>query len=519
MLEVPGGPAASASARDGCRSASLRIALRSASDFETFQRRASPSRARTVPTSREYVDLIVMVAIAGSIRPYSPTDGQRTEFAAICFFRVLASAPPRTWSAGQFARWALRAGNRNSLARLRRAAASSDWSLLICDRGDSPLSHFPPGHAGSERSSLPLFLRARQYATRAESRRHGAPVSDRHRAGARNPHQQRCAPPISLLRTTYCRPAGCPAPALAAPVEFPAAVRTMPLFEVRLARRATARLCRPEVGVPLPARRRADRTPIPRLSHFPPDHAGSERSSLPLFFSRLGSAPPRPWSAASDRHRAGARNPHQQRCAPPIRRRRTTYCRPAGCPAPALLLLLNYPPLYGPCRCLRFVSPAALPRGCADRRSAFPCLRDRRADRTPIPRLSHFPPGHAGSERSSLPLFEVFAYSPVRRPRRGAPVSDRHRAGARNPHRRRWPPPIPPGCEPTHRQPRSLTGDVERRPPTGIARARNPHQQRRPANLRFVSPAALRAAVPTEVGVPSRASPCLLEYAETHPAV
>ena len=33
-----------------------------------------------------------------------------------------------------------------------------------------PLSHFPPRHAGSERSSLPLFLRARQYATTGESR-------------------------------------------------------------------------------------------------------------------------------------------------------------------------------------------------------------------------------------------------------------------------------------------------------------------------------------------------------------
>ena len=39
------------------------------------------------------------------------------------------------------------------------------------------------------------FLRARQYTTRAESRGHGAPVSDRHRAGARNPPQQRCAVP------------------------------------------------------------------------------------------------------------------------------------------------------------------------------------------------------------------------------------------------------------------------------------------------------------------------------------
>ena len=36
---------------------------------------------------------------------------------------------------------------------------------------------------------------------RAESRRHGAPVSDRHRAGARNPPQQRRPPPISRLRT------------------------------------------------------------------------------------------------------------------------------------------------------------------------------------------------------------------------------------------------------------------------------------------------------------------------------
>ncbi len=39
---------------------------------------------------------------------------------------------------------ALRAGNRNFLARLRRAAASSDWSLLIVKGGRASLSHFPP---------------------------------------------------------------------------------------------------------------------------------------------------------------------------------------------------------------------------------------------------------------------------------------------------------------------------------------------------------------------------------------
>ena len=49
---------------------------------------------------------------------------------------------------------ALRAGNRNFLARLRRAAASSDWSLLIVKGGRAPLSHFPPGHAGVKPSGF-----------------------------------------------------------------------------------------------------------------------------------------------------------------------------------------------------------------------------------------------------------------------------------------------------------------------------------------------------------------------------
>ena len=45
-------------------------------------------------------------------------------------------------------------GNRNFLARLRRAAASSDWSLLIVKGGRAPLSHFPPGHAGVKPSGF-----------------------------------------------------------------------------------------------------------------------------------------------------------------------------------------------------------------------------------------------------------------------------------------------------------------------------------------------------------------------------
>ena len=48
----------------GCRLASLRMARRSASDFDTCQRRARSSSARTDSTSSEYVDLMVGVAMS-----------------------------------------------------------------------------------------------------------------------------------------------------------------------------------------------------------------------------------------------------------------------------------------------------------------------------------------------------------------------------------------------------------------------------------------------------------------------
>ena len=63
----------------------------------------------------------------------------------------------------------------------------------------------------------------------------------------------------------------------------------------------------------------------------------------------------------------------------------------------------------------------------------------------------------------------------------GAPVSDRHRAGARNPHRR----PAPRqshGCEPTHRQPRRITG-------TAGAPASSPGGGLRPASRGSAKPA------------------------------
>ena len=165
---------------------------------------------------------------------------------------------------------------------------------------------------------------------REESRgRLGTPTSGRHRppdaggtaycrlagwSGRPGNADLRSAPPARGGRTTYCRLAGCPAPATAAPVEVPVAGRTIPLFEVRLARRATARLCRPPPGelargrrslylsqrprgrfqtasqqwpirreyrgVPsaLPARRRADRTPIPT---FPTPPSAPRADKIP----------------------------------------------------------------------------------------------------------------------------------------------------------------------------------------------------------------------------------------------
>ena len=56
-------------------------------------------------------------------------------------------------------RLALRAGNRNSLVRRRRTAASSDWALPFCERGVPHFTHSP--RSGRQRtSSLPSVFPA-----------------------------------------------------------------------------------------------------------------------------------------------------------------------------------------------------------------------------------------------------------------------------------------------------------------------------------------------------------------------
>ena len=96
------------------------------------------------------------------------------------------------------------ASRRQSKLPCAPQAHCGEFRLVVtdCERGESPLSHFLPNPRPANRVRCHLFFaRTRQYATTCESRGHGAPVSDRHRAGARNPHRRRRPPPISRLRT------------------------------------------------------------------------------------------------------------------------------------------------------------------------------------------------------------------------------------------------------------------------------------------------------------------------------
>ena len=179
------------------------------------------------------------------------------------------------------------------------------------------------------------------------------------------------------------------------------------------------------------------------------------------------------WSGVSDRHRAGARNLHRRRRAPPISR--------PGAPV-------------------------------SDRHRA--------GARNPVddaaPRQSHgqerrSPTGIGGIAKPAPTTLAM----PISRP--GAPVSDRHRAGARNPHRRRWPPISRPGApvsdrhragarNPHRRRWPCQSHGLERRSLTGIAReretraddtapcqreCRTPSQHRMPRSLTAPLPAAV----------------------------
>ena len=130
---------------------------------------------------------IVVPVVGGSsplIHPSSAPRGGRSTGQAGTRGRVNSCAP-------LLKRPALRVGNRNSLAHLRRAAASSDWSLLIVKGGVFPLSHFPPNTRAANGVRCRLFscavrwvppVREPRTADRAKARgRLGTPTSGRHR--------------------------------------------------------------------------------------------------------------------------------------------------------------------------------------------------------------------------------------------------------------------------------------------------------------------------------------------------
>ena len=185
-------------------------------------------------------------------------------------------------------------------------------------------------------------------------------------------------------------------------------------------------LCRPEVGVPLPARRTA--------------LLGFSRGAA--FTQQLGHGAP-----VSDRHRAGARNLHRRRWP----------CQSHG----------------------------------QERRSPTGIARERET-RTDDAGHANLTARSAGLRPASRGSAKPAPMTP--RPANltaGAPVSDRHRAGARNLHRRRRAPPI---------------SRLERRSPTGIAReretsaddtapcqreCRTPSQHRMPRSLTAPLPAAV----------------------------
>ena len=271
------------------------------------------------------------------------------------------------------------------------------FALSICERGGAPFHTFPPvtrapnlrfaailffrllGGNGQERRSPTGIARQRETCTDDAAPRQshgGAPVSDRHRAGARNPHRRRRAPPIS-----------------------------------------------------------------------------------------------RPGAPVSDRHRAGARNLHRRRRAPPISWPRT------------------------------HASPTAQNHGDMERRSPTGIARERETcTNNAAPRQSHG--GAPVSDRhraGARNLHRRRRPPPISWPRQshgGAPVSDRHRAGARNLHRRRRATPISrwsAGLRPASRgsakpaptPPRHANLTVERRSPTGIARERETCDAARPVSDRL----------------------------------
>ena len=85
-----------------------------------------------------------------------------------------------------------------------RAAASSDASLPFCERGESPLSHFPPELAGSERSSLPFVFFAHSRST-PPTQNHGDDMERRSPTGIAR-ERETCTDDAAPRQSHGCEP-------------------------------------------------------------------------------------------------------------------------------------------------------------------------------------------------------------------------------------------------------------------------------------------------------------------------
>ena len=250
--------------------------------------------------------------------PTSPpvTRVANRRFATIVFARSAVRHPRRiagTWSAG------LRPASRGSA---KPAPTTLRPANLTAANGVSPIC--------------------------VESRGHGAPVSDRHRAGARNPHQQRRPLPISLLRTAYRRSA-----------QNRGDMERWPVLPVGASDRHRAGARNPHqqrCALPISLLRTAYRRSAQNRGDM------ERRPVLPV--------------GASDRHRAGARNPHQRRRPPPI-----SLLRIAGVSPPDLLRTANRGDME---------RRPVLPVGASDRHRAG--ARNPHQRRRPPPIVSAAPP-------------------------------------------------------------------------------------------------------------------------------
>ena len=360
----------------------------------------------------------------------------------------------------------LRTGNRNSLARLRRTAASFDLRCRFVKGGVPPFHTFPPVmRAANLRFAAILFFRllggngqerrsptgiARQRETCTDDAGHANLTVERrsptgiareretctNNAAPRQSHGQERRSPTGIARERETRtddaaprqPQGCE------PTHRqPRRITGTWSAGLRPASRGSAK---PAPTTPRPANLTVERrspTGIARERETCTDVAAPRQSH--------GGAP------VSDRHRAAARNLHrrtprhanltvERRSPTGIARQRETCTDDAG---HANLTVERRSPTGIARQRETCTDDAGHANLTVERRSPTGIARERETrtdDAAP-------PQSHGGapvSDRHRAGARNVHQRRWPPQSHGGAPVSDRHRTGARNPHRRRWPP-------------------------------------------------------------------------------